>query len=197
MSRVKTSKKLFFGKTILIASVLTLVVTILIVYATGLANHRTIIENSFISLSILCVALFTFVTTGLYHGFNVYDDLSHKLKFKWRGSTLSDGFDFAPGMPDAFDGDDACAGILLSVTLWIVATIGILLFLIFAELLFSIAWIALVAMIYWVIIRALKLVFSKSQTCEGDLSKSICYGFSYTALYLGWIYGVIYLSSVV
>ncbi|UII31348.1 hypothetical protein LVD17_23940 [Fulvivirga ulvae] len=94
MPGVKISKKLFFGKTILITASVTLVITILIVYITGLASHRTIIENSFISLSILCIALFTFVTTGLYNGFNVYDDLSHKLKFKWRGNTISDGMSF-------------------------------------------------------------------------------------------------------
>ncbi|MBL6445613.1 hypothetical protein JMN32_04790 [Fulvivirga sp. 29W222] len=196
-SRVKTSRKLFFGKTVLIAALATLVVTILIVYLTGLSNHRTIIENSLISLSILCVALFTFMTVGLYNGFNIYDDLSHKLKFTWRGSSSWTDVNFSPDLPVELDGDDACAGILISIVVWILVTIGIILFLFLAELILSFAWIALVAVIYWVFIRALKLVFSKSRKCEGNLLRSFYYGFSYTTLYLGWVYGVIYVSGAI
>jgi hypothetical protein len=51
-------------------------------------------------------------------------------------------------------------------------------------------------MLYWVFFRALKFVFSKSTETKGDIGISAFYSLIYTVLYLGWIFGIVYLTEV-
>ena len=178
MSNIQKSRKLFFGKTLLIGF------------------HRAILNNAIISLTVLWISFFLFVTIGLFNGFDVRDDLSHKLQIKWRGTGLNlDTYSLSES-PFSIDVGDGLEGVLVSIVLWIVATIVFLLFLILMEFVLWATLLALVMLIYWVLIRAMKLIFSKSQECQNDLPKSIYYALVYTTLYVGWLYGVIYLSSV-
>lgn len=196
MTKLKNSRKLLFGRTIFVNILITLGVTLLVVYFSGLASHRTILQNSLISLTILAVSFFLFLSISLFYGFNVYDNLSHKLGFKWNGSSVFDRAALIPKAPDIFETEDGLSGILVSIVLWVIVTIAMLLFLVFLEFVLWAAIIGLIGLIYWVIMRALKLIFSKSEICENNLLKSVYYGFVYTILYISWIYGVVYISSI-
>ncbi|GEM_PF-2082030 len=196
---MRKSRVFLRGKTILIGFSLALFVTILIVYLTGFSSHRTILENSYISLSILAIFFFGFLTVGLYKGLHVHDDLSHKLKFDW-GKTNSSVFSGSPGLTNtdfSFDGGDGLVGILISLVVWILVSILFIIFLALIEIVLSVGFIVLIALIYWIIMRALKLIFSKSNECYENLSKSLKVAAGHTILYLGWIYGIIYLSSLI
>ena len=194
----KTTQKLLFGKSLLIAFVSTIVVTILTVFLSGLTSHRSLLENAFISLTVLAICFLFFIAFGLYNGLNVYDNYSHKLQLKWRKAWKPDN-ELVPDTSLNFDasfGDDL-GGVILGILLWVVVSI-VLVFLFFV--LQAFLWLTLLFLalaIYWIMIRALKLIFHKSTECEGDLSKSIAYALGYTLLYLGWIYGVIYASTLV
>lgn len=101
-----------------------------------------------------------------------------------------------PGTPGSFDGGDGIGGILVSIVLWIVMTILFILFLILLEFVLWAGMLAFIALIYWLLMRALKLIFAKSAECQNDLIKSATYGLGYTTLYLGWLYAVIYISTL-
>ncbi len=198
---MKTSKKLFFGKTLLIAFIATIITTVLLVYLTGLTTHRSILDNSLISLTILAVCFFLFLVLGLYNGLNVVDNYSHKLQMKWRKATQK--------LPDSSWASDAAASteipavgddigsVILGIVLWIVFTIVLVFLLVALQAVIWITFLLIAVAIYWVLIRALKLVFSKSEVCQNDLSMSMAYAFGYTLLYVGWIYGVILATTLI
>ncbi len=197
---MKSSKKLLFGKTLLIAFIGTIVVTILIVYLTGLTSHRSLLDNSIIALTILTVCFLAFLSFGLFNGLNVKDNYSHKLKLTWRNALkLSDDGSWTPDLPsniEAPDLGDGIAGVILGILLWILVSIVIVWLLISLQAIIWITIILLIAAIYWVLIRALKLIFRKSTECEGNISKSLTYAVGYTVLYVGWIYGIVYISNI-
>lgn len=195
---MKASRKLLFGKTLLVVFIATIVVTVLLVYLTGLTSHRSIIDNALISLTILAICFFLFLSYTLYNGLDVNDNYSHKLHFMWKRattelpeSTWAREVVSNAEIPDVGDG---LAGIILGIVLWILFSI-VLVFLLVAFQ--AIVWITIVLVaiaIYWVLIRGLKLVFSKSEICQGNLTKSTLYALAYTTFYIGWIYVIILLS---
>jgi len=197
---IKTTRKLLFGKTLFIAFAVTIIITILLVYLTGLQSHRAIMDNALISFSILAFCFFLFLFIGLYNGLNVIDNYSHKLEIMWRKAkdnlpddTFSgDSMDIS-GFSDA--GDDI-GGIIVGIIFWIIFSIILVTLLITFQAVIWLSIIWLTMAIYWIIIRGLKLVFSKSQKCQNDLVKSLLYAFGYTTLYIGWIYGVIFISTL-
>jgi len=196
---MKNSRKLLFGKTLLIAFVTTVLIVVLLVYLTGLSSHRSILDNSVISLSLLAISFFLFLTFGLYNGLNVFDNYSHKLHLSWKNAknrmpdSLDSNFTTPTEIPDVGEG---IGGIIIGVIIWIVFTVALVILLWLVQ---AIIWLTLVLVaiaIYWIIIRALKLIFTKSNECENDLPKSGLYALGYTALYIGWIYGVIYIAII-
>jgi hypothetical protein len=195
---MKNLRKLLFGKTLLIAFIATISITILLVYLSGLTSHRSILDNSLISLSILAISFFFFLTFGLYNGLNVYDNYSHKLQLSWKNATKRMphwGSNFT-GTTDIPDVGDGIGGIIVGVILWIIFTIALVILLILFQAIVWSTFVIIAIAIYWIIIRGLKLIFSKSTECQNDLAKSVTYAFGYTTLYVGWIYGVIYASTL-
>lgn len=192
---MKSSKKLFFGKTILITSITAIVLTLVLVYFTGLKSHRSITDNAFISLSILGASFFLFLLAGLFYGFDVQDDLKNKLRFRWGRSKRLIPINWSFEVPNVMDADGP-AGCLAAIVFWIVATLAAILLVIALEVFVWGFVIVLIAAIYWVLIRALKLIFAKSAACKDNLLKSAGFALAYTALYIGWIYGVIYISTL-
>lgn len=194
---MRGKRKLLFGKTLLIAFVATILVTSLLVYFTGITSHRSILDNALISLSILAGCLFLFLTAGLYNGLNVLDNYSHKLQLRWKGAKnrLTDfsglGGESIADVPTV--GDDL-AGIVGSIFFWIIVTFVLVVLIIFLQALVWFMFVLLAMAIYWIIIRALKLIFSKSAVCENNLPKSVAYALGYTILYVGWMFGIAYLS---
>lgn len=58
----------------------------------------------------------------------------------------------------------------------------------------NVLWIlslVMIAMLYWLFFRALRLVFRNSARCKNQLLLSIGFGLLYTFLYNFWIFGVI------
>jgi hypothetical protein len=165
-------------------------VTVLSVWFYGLGKHRTVIENSFISTSILSFSFFLFITIGLYNGIKLKDNLGkmtdsielEKLKFL-KNSFGEHGFDF-------IDFDDF-GGIILSVILWIIVSILIGYVFFFFGAIVWVTMVTFVAMLYWIFYRALRLVFKNANECNGNISKSCLYGLGYTLAYNFWIYLII------
>lgn len=195
---MNSNKKLLFGKTLLLAFCATTGLTILLVYLTGLPSHRSIIENTVISLSTLSIFLFLFLSTCLYLGLDVLDNYSHKLKLVWQRSKKKDSgnwIDITPSF-DAPDLDEGFLGIVLGIVIWFLFTLALTLLLFLLSAFLWAGFILLVIAIYWVFIRALKVIFSKSPTCENNLIKSMGFALTYTFLYVGWIYGMVYIAAL-
>jgi hypothetical protein len=65
------------------------------------------------------------------------------------------------------------------------------------EALFWLSIFIILAMLYWLFFRALKVVFSKSKRTKDDLQMSIIYSLTYTILYTGWMFGIVYLTELI
>lgn len=151
-----------------------------------------------ISTSILSIAFFLFITISLYNGTKLKDNLG-KFTDKFDSKKLSflkelnaDG-GFGHPMPEIGEG---VGEIIMSIILWILATI-IISYLFFT--LGTIIWLSILVflgMIYWIFFRALRLIFKKSSECSENIERSIFYGFTYTILYIFWIYGIILLTRI-
>lgn len=186
---MKATKTYLSGQSTFIVSCFVIVVTILTVYLTGENYNRTITTNFYISLSIIAAVLFLFMTYGLYKGVGVKDDWKYK-----EGDIISGQADL-PDFPD-LDGGDEFGGIFVAILFWIGITILLFLLLILLEIVFWISVFIILATLYWVFFRALKLVFHKSAKTKGQLGLSTLYAFGYTFLYVGWIYGIAFLTQV-
>ncbi|WP_281638311.1 hypothetical protein [Flavobacterium marginilacus] len=178
-------------KNIFIISIIVIISTVLSVWIYGLGKHQTVIENSFISASILSITFFLFITFGLYKGVKLKDNLgkiTDQFDLKKIEHLKEINFSESADLPDLNEG---IAGIILGIILWIIAT------LVFGYLFFifgAIIWISILtfmAMLYWVFFRALRLIFKNANECNGNLRRSLLYGISYTILYNFWIYGII------
>ena len=75
-------------------------------------------------------------------------------------------------------------------------TILIIVLLIVLEAVFWFSLFIILAMLYWIFFRALKFVFNKSKDTKGDIGISAVYSLTYTLLYVGWIFGIVYLTEI-
>ena len=197
MKIVKT-RKFIDSKNVFIITLLVIVLTILSVWFYGIGTHKTVIENSLISTSILSLAFFLFITIGLYKGIKLKDTIG-KITDKMNTKKTAFLKDITPsdfsGLELGLDVAEGIGGIVLSIVLWIIVTL-ILSYLFFA--LGTIIWFSILlflAMLYWLFFRALRLIFKKSAECNGNFERIVFYGFIYTFLYIFWIYGIILLTK--
>ncbi|MGO4709508.1 hypothetical protein AB4Y90_10410 [Chryseobacterium sp. 2TAF14] len=165
------------------------------VWLSGTNSHRTLFQNSVVSLSILAGVFFIFISSGLYFGWKLKDNVGHilhreRIRKYSDNVSLPDVSGFDP--PDAGDG---IGGAILSVILWFIITIVFAFLLYFLGFFFWAAILFFAAMLYWIFFRALRLVFKNSRKCKGDLLKSFAFGFFYSFLYISWIYGIIFLVN--
>jgi hypothetical protein len=96
------------------------------------------------------------------------------------------------GDSSLFDAAEGLGELIVAIILWVIATIVILILLWFLS---SVVWSMLLlfaAALYWIFFRALRLVFKRSAKCKGQFLLSVIYAISYTALYVCWIYGIIF-----
>ncbi len=190
-----TKKKNYLkGKTVFIVSMIVILATFLTVWLTGVNYNREITSNLYLSLSIIGVILFLFMTYGLYKGVGIEDNFPKYRSFK-KGDLIGSTHPGTIETPDA-DVGDGIAGLILSIVLWILMTIAMIVLLILLEAIFWFSLFIIIMMLYWIFFRALKLVFSKSDKTFGDIFSSISYSLTYTILYLGWIYGIVYLTEI-
>ena len=159
-------------KNLFVISLIVMTITIVSIWLLGLGNHRSIIENSLLSTSILSIAFLLFISIGLFKGIKLKDNIgkvtdrfdSKKIQ-NLKQVTLDGNSDF----PEVGEG---IIGIVMSIILWFLAAILIsLLFWAFGAILwFSI--LIFIAMLYWIFFRALRLVFKKSKECK-ELNNNI------------------------
>ncbi|NRD24880.1 hypothetical protein HNV10_16620 [Winogradskyella litoriviva] len=190
---MKNKKEYLKGKSVFIVSLLVIGITILTVYLTGENYNRNVTSNLYLSLSIIGTVLFLFMTYGLYKGIGLKDNFPKFREFKTGDFIAQSGT--APDLPSIEVGD-GIGGLIMSILLWIGMTIIIFLLLILLEAFFWISIFIILAMLYWVFFRALKFVFSKSTETKGDIGISAIYSLTYTILYLGWIFGIVYLTEI-
>ena len=190
---MKPQKTYLKGKSVFIVSLVVIVVTALTVYLSGINYHRSLTSNLYISLGIIATALALFMTYGLYVGVGLLDKFP-KFKDFQRGDILGNTTPDTD-LPDIEVGE-GIGGIIASIILWILMTIAIIVLLLVLEAIFWFSLFVLLAMLYWVFFRALRFVFSKSKDTQGDLGISAIYALGYTALYIGWIFVVVYLVEV-
>ncbi len=190
---MKANKTYLKGKSVFIVSLLVIGITILTIYLTSENYNRTISANLYLSLSVIGISLFLFMTYGLYKGIGITDNFPKFKNFK-TGDIISQSGTI-PDMPSV-DVGDGIGGLIMSVLLWIGMTIMFFVLLILLEAVFWISIFIILAMLYWVFFRALKFVFSKSTETKGDIGNSTIYSLTYTVLYLGWIFGIVYLTEI-
>lgn len=134
------------------------------------------------------------MTYGLYKGIGLIDNFPKFRSFK-SGDIIGNT---APNFDSpSIDVGDGIGGLILSILLWIGMTILILVLLILLEAVFWFSFFIILTTLYWVFFRALKLVFSKSKHTQGDIGISAIYSIIYTILYLGWIFGIVYLTQII
>lgn len=196
--KITKKRTLIETKNIFIVSILVIAITMLCVWFYGIGKHKTIIENSLISTSIISIAFFLFISISLFNGTKLKDNVG-KITDKINSKKLDFLKDLTPtdlnGLELGADIAEGIGGIIMSIILWIIVTI-FLSFLFYA--LGTIIWFSILlflGMLYWIFFRALRLIFKKSAECSGNFEKSIFYGLTYTILYNFCIYGIILLTK--
>tara|TARA_Y100000589_G_C27107509_1_gene610767 strand:- start:57 stop:635 length:579 start_codon:yes stop_codon:yes gene_type:complete len=191
---LKTKQPYLKGKSVFIVSLLVIGITILTVYLTGINYNRSLTSNLYLSLGIIATALFLFMTYGLYAGIGLIDNFP---KFRnFQTGDLTSGASPHIDMP-SIDVGDGIGGLILSIVLWIAMSILFVILLIVLEAVFWFSLFIILAMLYWVFFRALKFVFNKSKDTKGDIGISAVYSLTYTLLYVGWIFGIVYLTEII
>ena len=194
---MKAKETYLKGKSVFIISLIVIGITILTVYLAGINYNRSVSSNLYLSLGIIGICLFIFMTYGLYKGAGLVDDFP-----KYRSFKSGDLFSSTGELPDipSVEVGDGIEGIVLSVVLsiilWIAMTIFLVIVLIMLEAIFWFSLFVILTMIYWVFFRALKLVFSKVNETRENIGKSILYSLGYTILFTGWIFGIAYLVEI-
>lgn len=196
--KIPKKRQLLPSKSAFIISLIVIPLTIVSVWFYGMGQHKTVIENSLISTSILSLIFFLFITINLYKGAKLKDTLG---KFTSHLTTKKTAFlkdinlDAGIIESDSIAGE-GIGGLILNIILWLIATIVLsyLFFILGTFIWFSI--VLFIAMLYWLFFRAIRLIFKKSPECSGNVEKSVFYGIIYTLIYVSWIYVIIALVSI-
>ena len=183
--KIPKKRQLLPSKSAFIISLIVIPLTIVSVWFYGMGQHKTVIENSLISTSILSLIFFLFITINLYKGAKLKDTLG---KFTSHLTTKKTAFlkdinlDAGIIESDSIAGE-GIGGLILNIILWLIATIVLsyLFFILGTFIWFSI--VLFIAMLYWLFFRAIRLIFKKSPECSGNVEKSVFYGIIYTLIY--------------
>jgi hypothetical protein len=190
-----TNKKILLNTgNLFTISLIVIILTVLSVWFYGVGKHKTVIENSLMSTSILSFAFFLFISISLYNGTKLKDNIG-KITDKFDTKKIEYLKEFTPNGTNDFDIGEGIGGIILSIIMWIIATLVISYLFFFLGAIIWLSVLIFLAMLYWIFFRALRLIFKKSAECSGKLERSVFYGISYTILYNFWIYGIIFLTE--
>lgn len=192
--RLPNKRTLINTKNAFTISIIVITLTILSVWFYGFGSHKTVIENSLISTSILSISFFLFISISLYNGVKLKDNVG-ELTDQFDPQKIRFFDDISFDGVGGFDIGEGIGGIIVSIIVWFVMTIilSVLFYLMGTIIWFSI--LIFLGMLYWIFFRALRLIFKKSAECSGNVERSVFYGFAYTLLYNFWIYGIILLSA--
>ena len=180
------------SKTVFVSTIIVVPISILIVYFSGINEHRSLYLNSLLSTSILSIVFLTFITTGLYNGWKLKDSLGNILhKFNLLKKPENTTLDVT-GMDFNIIEADGIEGCLISIVIWIImALFGSFIFWAIGAFIWG-PIVLLAAILYWIIFRAFRLIFTNSAKCQGQLLKSFSVALLFTFLYNCWIYAVIF-----
>jgi hypothetical protein len=133
-----------------------------------------------------------FITTGLYNGWKLKDDLGNFLDklhlWKKPSSTTMNVTEFEPLVLD----EAGLEGCLVSILIWIVLGLfGSFIFWFFGAFVWG-TILLVVGILYWIIFRAFRLIFRNSGKCKADFVKSFGTALIFTFLYNCWIYAIIF-----
>ena len=189
---MKEKRIIFKGRTIFIVSLISISLTFLVVYLAGINFNRSLTSNLYLSLSIIAISVFLFLAFGLYKGIGIINN-PPKLKNYQPGSIMQ-----AIRLPDLGTDiiGDGIGGIILSILLWIALAILAVVFLLVLEALFWISLFVIFAMLYWVFIRAIRLILYKARKTKGDLGASIFNALVYTLLFTGWMFAITFVVDI-
>jgi len=192
---MKPNKTYLKGKSVFIVSLVVIVVTALTVYLSGINYHRSMTNNFYISLGIIAITLFSFLSYGLYKGIDL-DDNYPKLKgFKLKKS-LARQLDIGDVPHFDVGAGEGIGGIIISILMWLIISVVLIVLLVFLQTVVWFSILLILAMLYWIFFRAMRLVFSKGTTTEQNVQRSLTYAFSYTILYIGWLFVIVYLTTI-
>lgn len=179
----------------LISLPVVIITTLLVFYF----SNRSFVGEMGIAVGIIAVALFLFLTVGLYLGVRLEKPILEDPNKPFGSVDFDVGDavgvamvmptpDLKLDVPDIGGSGDDLVGCLVSIVLWIViAVVLMILFWVLVQVLaFALPWVLLA--LYWIFYRALHLVFVKSDVCHKNLLKSVEYGLLYTGLYTGWLF---------
>lgn len=184
------------GKSVFTVSLIVIALTALTVYLSGIHFHRSLTTNFYLSLGIIGLCLFLFITYGLYQGVAIIDDFPNSKELGSQPLLPSAGeWPKLSGLPD-IGLEEGIGGLVAAILFWIAFSIVIFLLLLFWEAIFWYSLILILSMLYWVFFRALKFVFNKAVETKGHLEWSALYGLGYTSLYTGWMFGLVYLVEL-
>jgi hypothetical protein len=185
------NKKYISAQTVFIVTFLVMGLTVLSVWLLGLGKNKTLFENSIVSISILSITFFLFLTISLYNGLKMKDDIGRITDKIQIGKTPDFSGALSPTDLPMIDTGDGVLGIILGILAWIVFSIALLFIIwIFGAVVWSII-LVFVAMLYWIFFRAIRLTLKNSIRCKGNIMLSMRLGLFYTVLYSFWIYGII------
>jgi hypothetical protein len=163
-------------------------------------GHRSVFVELQITLLILAVTLFCFLSAGLYWGFRPGSKPGYGLFAA--GADAGSAMPFTAGdLPDLsgfgdVGGGDDPISCLLSIVGWLVMTVFLLVALtVVAAVLWGVL-LALAGALFWLFSQALRQVFAHSRRCRGKLLLSIGYALGFTLLYTGWLFGVMWLARL-
>jgi hypothetical protein len=184
--------------TVFISTILVISAITVIVYATGVETHRSLYQNSLITITVLFIIFLCFITWGLYKGWKLKDTIgnfrNYFEKLKKPGSNSSDSSGFGElDLPDIGSGD-GLEGCFFAVIIWLLVGIFGSIVLWFVDAFFWGMLLILGGLFYWITFRAFRLIFKNSPSCRGDILKSFKIAFLYSALYASWIYAIIFAS---
>ncbi|WP_372530168.1 hypothetical protein [Ekhidna sp.] len=180
------------GKSLFFLALVTIIVTCITVYFTGIEYNRSISNNLYISLSIIAFFLFISLSIFLYLGVTITNNYPKIQSYKL-GSLIfnSSGPGSGTGLPDLdINGGDGIGGFFISILIWIGMAIILILLLVLFEAIFWISLFIIFASLYWIFIRAMIMALYKSRTTKGNLLVSITHALKYTILYTGWLFGI-------
>ena len=180
------------AKTVFFATLIVLPTLVLIIYLTGIHEHRTLYLNSLLSTTIVSLVFLGFITTGLYNGWKLKDGLGNLLhKFHLWKKPPSTTMDVSDMDVQVFN-EGGLEGMVVALLIWIfVGLFGSFIF----WWLGAFVWITILVVagiLYWIIFRAFRLIFRNSPKCKGKMHKSAATAILYTFLYNCWIYAIIF-----
>ncbi len=100
-------------------------------------------------------------------------------------------------LPNVSDAGDDLIGCLLTIVFWVVMSVVALLLVWIIEQLLILTLPSVAVLLYWLFYRALRVVFARSRVCRGRVWRSLGYSLLYTVLYVGWLFGVVWVSQYV